>query len=349
MKRPYLGSSRVVAALTLSFLIGVPSQAAPNLLTYQGRLQESGAPVSGVRRVDISICTDLVSGSCNSTGAQDVSVSNGLFRSTFTVPSAVNLAAGPWYLEISVGPAGGSVTALSPREELTSTAYALHATSVTAAGVGAGVLGSGVIAGEYHRKPALRHTRTGVAFNAANAAKDSQCQSEFGSGYTAANLCEVAMVSPGYIGTGAVAVVGVQFNVRDDAAKSYSIESGANGSGIVTKTGATYSLGCVSIHTAVRFTAGLVAFNASDGAKDGQCASEFGSAYMTASVLDLVALGGRAITAGGGPALSAVDNSFNIAGNTTHSWAFQRGQFSPTVSNVEAVVGGTYRVACIRQ
>lgn len=38
------------------------AQAAPNLLTYQGRLKEGGAAVTGVRSVEISLCNDPLRG-----------------------------------------------------------------------------------------------------------------------------------------------------------------------------------------------------------------------------------------------------------------------------------------------
>lgn len=94
----------------------------PNLLTYQGRLKESGSPVTGGRSVEILLCDALTSGTCTSTGAQGVSVANGLFKTTFTMPSAVNLGSGVWYLEVKVG-----ADTYVPRERLGSSPYALHA------------------------------------------------------------------------------------------------------------------------------------------------------------------------------------------------------------------------------
>ncbi len=136
-----------IFGLGLALLFSAASAwSAPNLLTYQGRLQESGALVTGNRSVEIVLC-DLVTGgsdgiNCHLSGAQGVAVSNGVFRTTFTLPSPVNLDVGNWFLEVRVGG-----TALSPRERLTSSPYALHsttATGVAAAGVRPGVLGTGI-------------------------------------------------------------------------------------------------------------------------------------------------------------------------------------------------------------
>lgn len=85
----------------------------PNLLTYQGRLKESGEPVTGTRSVEIKLCNALSGGACTSTGAQGAAVANGLFRTTFTVPSAVNLETGDWYLKIYCWTSTESITLAS--------------------------------------------------------------------------------------------------------------------------------------------------------------------------------------------------------------------------------------------
>jgi hypothetical protein len=107
---------------------GAASAGAPGLLTYQGRLKESGLPVTAARNVSINICDSLVGGICTASpsGLQSVSVVNGLFRTTFTIPSTISLETGAWYLEVSVN---GS--AFSPREMLSSNPYAIYASSAS--------------------------------------------------------------------------------------------------------------------------------------------------------------------------------------------------------------------------
>ena len=102
---------------------------APSVLTYQGRLKEAGQPASGTRTVQIRLCADSGGAACFNTVpvAQIVSVSNGLFKSTFTVPSSINMTTGVWYLEVNVG---GNV--YLPREQLTSVPYAIYAASASA-------------------------------------------------------------------------------------------------------------------------------------------------------------------------------------------------------------------------
>ena len=117
---------RVVGALLILLSWSAPEvlAAAPALMTYQGRLKESGAPVTGNRQLDLKLCDAPTAGTCNLISSQGVSVSNGLFRSTFTVPSSVDLTLGTWYLEVVVGG-----IALSPREQLTAAPYAVYAST----------------------------------------------------------------------------------------------------------------------------------------------------------------------------------------------------------------------------
>jgi len=114
------------AFFLLVALAGETLASAPALLTYQGRLKESGLPVTGARSVDIQICDALTAGTCTPTGAQGVSVVNGLFRTTFTVPSGIALESGNWFIEVHVG-----ASVFSPREMLSAGAYAIYSSSAS--------------------------------------------------------------------------------------------------------------------------------------------------------------------------------------------------------------------------
>ncbi len=130
---------RAVSLLILLTAAGLHAEA-PNLLTYQGRLKEGGQAVTGTRQVEIKMCDAESGPTCYSTGIQDVAVSNGLFRSTFSVPGAANFGAGNWYLEIWV-----NTVKLSPREQLTSTAYSMFsATAAYATNISAAMGSNGV-------------------------------------------------------------------------------------------------------------------------------------------------------------------------------------------------------------
>lgn len=132
-------SSTLFIFLSLAAALNAYAEA-PNLLTYQGRLKESGQAVTGNRAVEIFLCDAQTGPTCHTSGAQSVAVSNGLFRSTFSIPATANFGAGSWWLEIKVG-----ADTLAPRERLTSNAYALlagtaaYASNIAAAEGAAGV------------------------------------------------------------------------------------------------------------------------------------------------------------------------------------------------------------------
>lgn len=345
--------------LAMAFMAIPARTQTPSGVNFQGRLTDpSGTPITATKSITFSIWNAQTAGTQLWTETQSVAVSNGIYNvtlgSVLALSSGVFASTGTW-LQIQVSPDA----AMTPRLPLQGVPYAFTAGAVSAANVSGGILSNAVIASESYRKPPLRHTRTPVAYNASDAVKDSQCVSELGGNYTAANLCEVASVFSGNLGSKlagyAGPMVGMDFNVRADSAKSYTLSvitvQGNAASGIETLTGGTYPIGCVSVYTSLRFTTTLVAYSATDAVKDGQCATEFGSSYVAANVLDLFATGNAPVGDLNGPALSATDNSFNVAGNTTHSWKFHNKVYyaSSARATNAAVTGGTYKVACIRQ
>ena len=138
-----LGAALLCAALAPQARADAPAQ-----LTYQGRLKESGAPVTGPREVDLLLCSTPgpdTDASCTiDTVGQPVTVTNGLFRTTFTVPGGLPTV-GQWWLQVRVGPNGTSLNNntfdLSPREQMTSSPYAVYATSATTLIANAGSAG----------------------------------------------------------------------------------------------------------------------------------------------------------------------------------------------------------------
>ena len=135
---------RVAVVASLAVALGLSARAqAPNLATYQGRLQENGVPVSGQQRaVEVRLCDRLSGGNCYpnpptatvppggcSGTVQCVDVVNGVFKVVFPIPSGANLSTITWYLEIAVGltAPGSALNPLQPREGLTSVPYAQSA------------------------------------------------------------------------------------------------------------------------------------------------------------------------------------------------------------------------------
>lgn len=100
------------------------------IMTYQGRLKEADIPVSANRVLNFEFCDAPTGGNCYATasGPQSFFVQNGLFKSTFAVPTA-DLSQGEWHLQVAVGPDVPGLQILAPRERLTAVPYAVFASS----------------------------------------------------------------------------------------------------------------------------------------------------------------------------------------------------------------------------
>lgn len=109
----------LVAALSLGSAWATGAQF--STMTYQGRLSESGSPVTGNRDVQLYICDAVSGGTCSPSAVQSVSVQSGVFRTTFT--SVVTFSSATKWVEVHVGPVGGGLTLLSPREQLTAVPF----------------------------------------------------------------------------------------------------------------------------------------------------------------------------------------------------------------------------------
>lgn len=114
--------------------------------TYQGQLQNNGAPAGGTYNLTFTLFTTNTGGTAVAGPVTNsaIAVTNGLFTVT------MDFGSGPWngqtnWLEIAVETNGGSsFTTLAPRQQVTPTPYAIYAESAvalangTAIGMGAG-------------------------------------------------------------------------------------------------------------------------------------------------------------------------------------------------------------------
>lgn len=126
----------VFAAVLLHFLPGSVF-AQGTAFTYQGRLNGSGAPASGLYDFNFTVYDAAVSGNAvaDKVILTGVAVSNGLF--TVTLDYGLNVfRAAPRWMEIIVRTNNGSdITILSPRQPMTPGPYAIFAGGANAGGL----------------------------------------------------------------------------------------------------------------------------------------------------------------------------------------------------------------------
>lgn len=134
--------SQWIATVVLALLASAGSTLAQSTaFTYHGRLNNNAAPVTGLYDLRFTIF-DSSGGATVVAGplpANSLGITNGLFTARLDFGAGV-FTGPPRWLEISVRPsAGGNFQTLSPRQELTSSPYAIRAqTAGTAADVSNG-------------------------------------------------------------------------------------------------------------------------------------------------------------------------------------------------------------------
>ncbi len=122
-------NSFIVAGLAAVMVAGAATAAlssTPGEIKYQGVLRERGALVTGTKSMEFRIFNQETGGSAVwESDAASVDVTQGVFHAMFE-PSGINWGEdGPYWLEVVV-----ENTALSPREKIGSTVYALHAAGI---------------------------------------------------------------------------------------------------------------------------------------------------------------------------------------------------------------------------
>src|SRR5262245_49123979 len=118
---------RYVSLLVFNAAISLTAiSAQTTAFTYQGRLQDGALPANGNYDLEFRLFDALTAGTeFGVDTALNVPVTNGLF--TVQLDFGTQFPGGTRHLQISVKPAGsGSYTALSPRQPVTSTPYAIQ-------------------------------------------------------------------------------------------------------------------------------------------------------------------------------------------------------------------------------
>src|SRR5438128_10191546 len=129
--------SLVLIVLALSILIGASAVfAQTNSFTYQGRLTDGGTAANGNYDLQF-VLFDSLSGGAQVGSTQTINtvpVSNGVF--TVSLDFGANSFPGAnRFLEISARPTGGSFTLLTPRQQVTSTPYAIRSANASSADI----------------------------------------------------------------------------------------------------------------------------------------------------------------------------------------------------------------------
>ncbi len=135
-------------ACTTLFFQALSSHAQGTAFTYHGRLDDSGAPATGLYDLRFDLHGVASGGSALTVPVEQVAqpVTNGLF--TVTLDFGNQFPGAPRWLEISVRTnGGGAFTTLEPRSALTPTPYAITAGNVTGP-VAAGQLSGTIAAGQ---------------------------------------------------------------------------------------------------------------------------------------------------------------------------------------------------------
>ena len=105
------------------------ARAQTGMITYQGRLSDNGTAANGTYDLQFKLYDALtlgnLQGSPNTITKTGVNVTNGIFTVQLDF-GAGGFPGADRYLEISVQHNGGGYTTLLPRQQLTSTPYAIH-------------------------------------------------------------------------------------------------------------------------------------------------------------------------------------------------------------------------------
>src|SRR4051794_37135034 len=139
MKREkyFARTTRSLLLVSLAFLAFASARAQTTTFTYQGLLTDSSIPATGTYDFQFALYDALAGGAQQPQASPitvtrpAVSVTNGIFTVQLDFGASVFPGADR-YLEIAVKkPADSSYTPLTPRQQLASTPYAIHATAAT--------------------------------------------------------------------------------------------------------------------------------------------------------------------------------------------------------------------------
>src|SRR5437867_11473889 len=135
ISKSLFGKSFALFTIVLAMSLGATTaRAQTSSFTYQGRLTDGGAAANGNYDLQF-VLFDSLSGGAQVGSTQTINtvpVSNGVF--TVSLDFGANSFPGAnRFLEISARPTGGSFTLLTPRQQVTSTPYAIRSANASSA------------------------------------------------------------------------------------------------------------------------------------------------------------------------------------------------------------------------
>lgn len=116
--------------------------------TYQGRLNQNGSPYTGTAEIQAALWDSVTGGSLlqtNNLGSLVIGVTNGLFTLPLQFGDAPFSGGADRYLELQVRTALGPFTTLSPRQKLSPSPYAIHASTANVAATATSVPAANVV------------------------------------------------------------------------------------------------------------------------------------------------------------------------------------------------------------
>jgi hypothetical protein len=167
MKKLFQGAAALLLLATLNSQFSTTS-AQGTAFTYQGQLQNNGSPASGTFNLTFTLYAVNISGSAIAGPVTNngVLVTDGLFTATIDFGSSVWNGATRW-LQIAVETNGGSsFTALTPRQDVTPTPYAIYAEGSSAAGL-SGTIPMASLSGVYSDAVSFNNTVNSFSGNGA--------------------------------------------------------------------------------------------------------------------------------------------------------------------------------------
>src|SRR5439155_12195504 len=135
ISKSLFGKSFALFTIVLAMSLGATTaRAQTSSFTYQGRLTDGGTAANGNYDLQFALF-DSLSGGAQVGSTQTINtvpVSNGVFTVSLDF-GANNFPGANRFLEISARPTGGSFTLLTPRQQVTSTPYAIRSANASSA------------------------------------------------------------------------------------------------------------------------------------------------------------------------------------------------------------------------